>query len=50
MGMDVYGANPVIRKQTKSKLLKKIGFGDEDWFKKWSALSDEDKNKWSDAR
>ena len=50
MGMDVYGANPVIRKQSESKLLKQVGFGDDDWFKKWGALSDKDKNKWSDAR
>jgi len=51
MGMDVYGTNPVIRKQSKSKILKRVGgFGEDDWFEKWSDLSKEDKNKWSDAR
>ena len=50
MGMDVYGVNPRIRKQTKSKLLKEVGStGDDDWYEKWSKLSSEDKDKWSDA-
>ena len=50
MGMDVYGANPVVRKQNESKLFKKVGkLGDDDWFEKWSDLSDKDKDKWSDA-
>ena len=50
MGMDVYGTNPVIRKQSESKLLNQIVFEADGWYEKWSALSDEDKNKWSDAR
>ena len=51
MGMDVYGANPVIRKQVKSKILKHVGgIGDDDWFEKWSDLSQEDKDKYSYAR
>ena len=50
MGMDVYGVNPKIRKQSDSKLLKEVGStGDDDWYEKWSKLSSEDKDKWSDA-
>ena len=49
MGMDVYGMNPTIRKQNESRLLKKVGkIGDDDWFERWSDLSKEDKDKWSD--
>ena len=51
MGMDVYGTNPVIRKQSKSKLLKHVGgHFDDDWFEKWKDLSEKDKGKYSDAR
>ena len=55
MGMDVYGTNPVIRRETAnveaSEILKHVGgHFDDDWYEKWNALSDKDKNKYSDAR
>ena len=44
--MDVYGANPVIRKQVKSKILKHVGgIGDDDWFERWNDLSQKDKEE-----
>ena len=47
--MDVYGTNPVIRKQSKSKLLKQVGdIFSEDWWENWNALSEEDKIKYSE--
>ena len=51
MGMDIYGTNPVIRKQSESKLLKKVGhtFGD-DWYDNWKALSEDDKGKYFEAK
>ena len=49
MGMDVYGVNPKIRKQTNSKLFKEVGkLGDDGWYEKWDKLSSEDKSKWTD--
>ena len=51
MGMDVYGANPTIRKQVKSKILEKVGYtGDDEWYERWKVLSEKDKSKYSDAR
>ena len=51
MGMDLNGLAPTIRKESDSTILKQVGHcGDEGWYDRWEALSEEDKDRYFQAR
>ena len=49
MGMDVYGENPKIRKESANVLFNSIP-QNEDWFDKWNRLSEDKKNEYFEAK